>query len=122
MPRVKTLKPPKPHSTLQDEGGSTRYWLDADWSFKDIEDEYPWLFEDAPASAATLGEVWYRPRWTTPAERADEDVLYDLCGDYEMTGCDTSVVYEDARPGSPGAVRYWTTEVAPAKSENEVQS
>lgn len=111
MPSHTSTDQPTPHDTLNDESGSARYWLDSSWSFEDIENEWDWLFEDSSAEEQ-LGEIWLRPRWTTDAERADPDVLYDLFGcDPEVV--DTTVYYDTAKPGSPGAVRYWTTEVPP---------
>lgn len=99
---------PAPHDTLSADD-MTAYWLDSSWSFDDIADEWDWLFEDS-SPRERLGEIWLRPRWTTDAERADPDALYDLFG-VDREDVDTSVYYEQAKPGSPGAYRYWTTEV-----------
>jgi hypothetical protein len=109
--------PPEPHETL-DTDEMTTHWLASAWSLEDIEEEWFWLWEDR-SPAGSLGEIWLRPRWTTEAERADEDALYDLFG-AQWDQCDTSVAYERADAESPGAHRYLTTEVAPiAQGQNE---
>jgi hypothetical protein len=103
---------PKPAPTLVGESAETAYWLDSAYSLEDIAIEWDYLFEEIPM-AERLGEVWLRPRWTTPIERADPERLYDLFGDFEDSGCDTSVVYDLAKPNSEGVHRYWTTEYRP---------
>jgi hypothetical protein len=97
---------PEPHDTLSDEGGQTISWLASAWSKQDIiEDEF-WR-ELTPES---LHEQWLGCRWTMDAERANPAELYDMFGDYELSGADTSVVYYPAEADSFGAHRYWTTE------------
>jgi hypothetical protein len=105
---------PKPGSTLANEGGETAYWLAADYSVEDITDEWDHLFDEIPVERR-LGQCWLRPRWTTAEERADEDRLYDLFGDFEDSGCDTSVAYEMAKPNAEGGHLYWTTEYPPTE-------
>lgn len=97
---------PEPHETLSDEGGQTTSWLASDWSKADIIEDQDWR-ELEPAD---LHETWMGCRWTTGDELADPDRLYELFGDYEMNGTDTSVVYWRAKPGAANAHRYWTTE------------
>lgn len=92
---------PEPHEFLVDADGGTNHWLKSEWTFEDIRDEWDWL----PLKPDSLIEVWLRPRWTTEEERANPDVLYDLFGDYSEM--DTTVYYEPAKPGDPGAVAYW---------------
>jgi hypothetical protein len=93
---------PKPGPKLVDENGETNCWLASAYSAEDVRDEFE--------HGGELHEVWFRPRWTSVEESADEGLLYDLFGDHEMNGVDTTVVYDRAKSGSPGAHRYWTTE------------
>lgn len=96
----------KPHDTLSDEGGQTISWLASAWSKQDIIEENDWL-ELTPDK---LHEMWMGCRWTTDAERADPDVLYDLFGPHEDGEVDTTIVYWRAKREATGAHRYWTTE------------
>lgn len=98
-------RPVPPFETLVDDGGCTTAWLADAWTEEEIHDEYSWLFEEPPVR---LREVWIRGRWTTPEELGDDDRLYDLFGDWETNGIDTSAVPEYVKPDTPGAHRYWT--------------
>ena len=93
--------------TLLDEGGETTTWLASSYSEQDIRDEWDYLFENPKVK---LREIWIRQRPTSPEELADEDQLYDLFGDWEMNGIDTSAVPEFVPQGTPGAHRYWTVD------------
>lgn len=101
-----------PAPTLIGEDGMENCWLAAAYSEADIRSEWDYLFEDG----AKLYVTWFRPRPTTSEELANEDVLYDLFGDWEMTGVLTDVVYDRAKPNASGAHRYFTTEPSWADS------
>lgn len=105
-----TEEQPAPFNTVVSEGGCTTAWLTSAWTRQEIAEEYEWLNIDP----ARLGEIWFACRWTTPEELADPDRLYDLFGcDPERAGIDTSVVIWRVPAGSPGAHRYWTTDIPP---------
>jgi hypothetical protein len=94
-----------PHDVLHEEGGSVCAWLASSFSPENILEEWDYLFEN---DGSKLYDEWYCFRPTTPEELADEDVLYDLFGDWENDGMDTSTVYDHCRPDREGAVKYWT--------------
>lgn len=101
---------PSPGDTLIDEGGSTNCWLVSSWSLNDIRFEWDYMFCPYTPLADQLTEIWFRPRWTTSDELADEDFLYETFGDHDGHRCSIEVVYEQAKPRSPGAHRYWTSD------------
>lgn len=98
---------PKPAQYLYDENGQTTCWLASAYSPRDIRDEWDYLFENG----AKLHEIWFSVRWTTPEELSDEDWLYYQFGDVEMNNVNTSTVYTHVKADTPGAHRYWTTEL-----------
>ena len=83
------MKKISPHHTMSDEGGGPLAWLADAYSIEDIIEEYDYL----NLTPEKLHEQHYAARWTTEKERADPDVLYDLFGDYEYGGYDTSIYY-----------------------------
>jgi hypothetical protein len=97
-----------PASVLYGESGSASTWLDADWKFEDIRYEWDWLFDHRPMEEQ-LKEIWFRMRATTQAERDDPDALYDLFGDC-WEDLDISYAYEQVKPGTEGAHKYWTVD------------
>ena len=101
---------PVPGSTLVDEGGATNCWLDADWSFDDIRYEWDWMFDEGRPVEDQLNEIWFSLRWASAEQRADEDLMFDLFGDHELNGVDTSVIYTQVKPGTAGAHKYWTSD------------
>jgi hypothetical protein len=97
---------PKPGPYLCDEQGQTSHWLASAYSQGEVRHEWDYLFENGER----LHEVWMLVRLSTPEELADEDWVYEQFGDVEMNGVDTAQVYDLVAPGTPGAVRYWSTE------------
>jgi hypothetical protein len=102
-----------PHDTMIEEGGGVIGWSADAYSIEDIEEEWDYLFEDRPARTL-LVTTYYAARWTTKAELANPDLLYDMFGDYEQAGYDTSVYYwrvtADWKPKnqhSQGPFMYW---------------
>lgn len=91
----------KPHDTLSCDG-QTVSWLASAWTKEDIIEEWDWL----ELTLDSFDEAWFACRWTTDKERADENTLYDLFGDFE--DIDTSVYYWQAESNTPSAHLYWT--------------
>ncbi|HEY1690082.1 MAG TPA: hypothetical protein VGF95_14600 [Solirubrobacteraceae bacterium] len=84
--------PPQPADYLCDECGCREAWLVDGAMLSDIIED---VWDHLDDSTFEIVRAYYRLRWTTPEELADEDKLYDLFGDHEMSGIDTSVVYEE---------------------------
>ena len=97
----------KAGSTLCNEQGEITHWLATDYTVWDIHEEWYYLFENGEKK---LHEVWISVRLTTPEELTDEDFILAQFGDVEMTGTDTTQVYDYVGVATPGAHRYWTTE------------
>ncbi len=95
----------RPGPYLQEEGGSIVAWSADCYGPEDILLEWDYMFE---SGEVRLYDEWYALRPTTPEELADEDLLYDLFGDWEMEGTDTSTVYNVSPPERAGAFKFWT--------------
>jgi hypothetical protein len=93
----------KPHDTLSCDGQASS-WLSSAWTREAIIEEWDWMELDPEG----FQETWYACRWTTDEERADDDKLYDLFGEFE--DIDTSVYYWQVASDAPGAHLYWTVD------------
>ena len=78
----------KPHDLMIEEGGMPMGWLASVWTRERIVEEYDYCVDDT----SKFVEQHYAARWTTEAERADPDLLYDLFGG-DPEDFDTTVHY-----------------------------
>lgn len=86
---------------MSDEGGSTMAWLADAYTREQIVEEWDYMFDldnSIAESYARLEEQHYAARWTTDAERADPDAIYDLFGCGEDDGIDITVYYWRVSP------------------------
>jgi hypothetical protein len=101
-------QPPKPGAILYDEGAPTAYLAD-EVTIAEVLDPV-WEQIDRPFRVVL---DWRKLRWTTPEELADPERLYELFGDHEQDGIDTSVVYTRVEDEEPDAHLYVTLKPDP---------
>lgn len=100
---------PTPGEILYDDGGMPDAYL--------VEGTLAALMEslddaDLQTMRFRIIPEWYRVRWTTPKELADEEWLYQQFGDHETNGIDTTLLYERLADETPDAHLYVRIETA----------